>query len=108
MFRKEKRIRLKDEIGLIFRKGQRRRSSLIAIWVYNKDRGPFRALIICSRKVDKRATRRNLLRRRVRDILRRDVELNFPKSDIIVEIQAVARNSSYSELKKDILNVLHI
>ena len=44
----------------------------------------------------------------MRDILRRDVELNFPKSDIIVEIQAVARNSSYSELKKDILNVLHI
>lgn len=78
------------------------------IWVYNKNQGLFRALVVCSRKVDKRATRRNLLKRRARDILRRFAETRYPMADIIVEIQKEAKNSSYSELKQELFNVLHI
>lgn len=65
-------------------------------------------VIICSRKVDKRATRRNLLRRRVREIIRKDLKGRIKKAPLVIEIKPEARDSSYASLREDILHVLHL
>lgn len=65
-------------------------------------------VIICSRKVDKRSTRRNLLRRRVREIVRKDLKGHLGGRPLAIEIQPKARDASYDELRNDILNVFHI
>jgi len=82
--------------------------SLVRIRTSGIRPGKLGVVIICSRKVDKRATRRNLLRRRVREIIRKDLKGRIKKSPFVIEIKPEARNSSYESLREDILHVLHL
>ena len=108
MFPRQKRIRKAPDITFVLKRGKKLKTSLVTISVYNKGRGLFRGLVICSRKVDKRATRRNSVKRRVREILRKEVESRLPFADMVVEIQKGAAEATYQTLKTEILNVLHL
>ncbi|MBI2052677.1 MAG: ribonuclease P protein component [Candidatus Ryanbacteria bacterium] len=96
------------DIKRIFVRGKKIDTPYFRLWrLDKKDRG-FRAVVICSRKVDKRATRRNLLKRRMREIFRRDVHPRLPTSDIIVECKPSMKNIPFATLKKELLCVLHL
>lgn len=69
-------------------------------------RGIFRSTVICSKQVDKRATARNLLKRRMREILRKDIAPVFRSHDIIVSMKVGAKGKTSLELKESIINVL--
>lgn len=108
MLPRVQRIQKAREITSIFKNGRKYTSPLFSVWVFKKTQGPFRGLAICSRKVDKRATRRNLLKRRVRDILRTNIQQRIPLADIIVEIAPKAKEATHDQLQKELLHVLHI
>lgn len=97
----------KKDVSLIFRRGKLYKMPKFQLRVYEKKAKPFRCLIICSKKVDKRATRRNLIRRRIREILRKDVAEGFPKHDVIVEVRAEARDASFRDLREELSHVFH-
>jgi len=84
------------------------RGPLVRIRTSRVRPGKLGVVIICSRKVDKRATRRNLLRRRVREIIRKDTKGRITSGPLVIEILQEARDSSYKSLRKDILHVLHL
>ncbi|MEK7576916.1 MAG: ribonuclease P protein component [Patescibacteria group bacterium] len=95
-------------VEYILKKGRRYENPLFTLWALDKKRTPFRSYVICSRKVDKRATRRNLLKRRIREILRKDFAKFYQTSDIAVRIKPVGNGKKAIEFKKALTNVFHI
>lgn len=69
--------------------------------------GKHGVVIVCSRKVDKRSTRRNLLRRRIREIVRKDLGELLKGRHITIDILPAAREATYKTLKEDLLHVIH-
>lgn len=95
-------------VEFILKRGKRYESPLFTIWKLDKKKTPFRSFIICSRKVDKRATRRNLLKRRVREILRKDFAKIYRTSDIAIRIKPVGNNKKSIEFKKALTHVFNL
>ena len=95
-------------VEFILKKGRRYENPLFTVWVLDKKRMPFRSFVVCSRKVDKRATRRNLLKRRIREVLRKDFAKFYQTNDIVVRIKPAGNAKKAVEFKKALTNVFHI
>jgi ribonuclease P protein component len=98
----------KEDIAHIFRKGRRTPTTSFIVWMLKKPTPPFRITVICSKKVDKRAVKRNTLRRRIREVFRKDIAPRMPEYDAVVQILPAGKNISTEEIKKTLYNVLHI
>ena len=95
-------------VEIILKKGRRSEHSLFTLWHYKRRQGPFRSFVICSRKVDKRATRRNTLKRRIREILRKEYARFYVASDIIVRVKPAGNGKSTKEFKEAMSHVLYL
>lgn len=94
------RLSSREEIQHIFKKGKKRVFSPFNVWVYRKKQGPFRILVITSKKVDKRATYRNTLKRRIREVFRKHIAPQYPDMDIIVQINPKTELLSTASIKE--------
>ena len=90
----------------MFRGAVRKTTPNFIVWMKNIPKGAFRATVICSKQIDKRATARNLIKRRVREILRKDIAPLFPSHGIIVNIKTGAKGKTSHELKESLIYVL--
>ena len=101
MFPKKQRITKKSEFNLIYKKGATRYSSFL-IAKYLKNNFKFqRFAIITSTKISNKATTRNLLKRRLRKLLK-EFNNNIPsESDIVIYTKKGSQNLSFQELKKE-------
>jgi ribonuclease P protein component len=95
-------------VEIILKKGRRSEHPLFTLWRYKRRRGPFRSFVICSRKVDKRATRRNTLKRRIREILQKEYTRFYTASDVIVRIKPAGNGKSTKEFREAINHVLYL
>ena len=93
------------EIQQILKTGKKRVSGDFIVWMKDRVSGTFRATVICSKKIDKRATARNLLKRRVREILRKDIAERLEATDTVVSIRLGAKGKTSRELKESLLDV---
>lgn len=108
MFAHRDRIHTGGDIDRVFKKSKKYHHTLFTVWLLAKQSGTFRGLAICSRKVDKRATKRNQLKRRVREILRKDVKSYIPHADVIVSLKPGSSGKKTKELKEALFYVLHL
>ena len=93
-------------VAFILKKGKRYESPFFTVWRFRRDTGALRSFVVCSRKVDKRAVRRNTIKRRVREILRKDFSKSYSANDIVVRIKPGITDISSKKLKSAILYVL--
>lgn len=100
----------KSAFKRIFTKGNRREFRFFRIIFLKNSLPHARAALVVSRTVDKRATTRNLLRRRTREWIRtQSAVMGYPMDFIIIfkkGAEAVSRKELYEELRHAV-NTLH-
>ena len=90
MLPKQYRLRADKDIKKVFKKGRRIMTPLLRFQVLETGAEHTRFAIVVSTKVGKRATTRNLIKRRVREILRSEIK-NIPQGfDVVVQARSAS------------------
>ncbi len=101
MFPKKQRITKKSDFDLIYKKGSTCYSSFLMAKHLKNDYNFQRFAVIVSTKISNKATVRNLLKRRLRELLK-EFKSNLPtKSDIVIYTKKGVQDLSFQELKKE-------
>ncbi|MDP3985400.1 MAG: ribonuclease P protein component [bacterium] len=107
MMSREHRLSSRTEFDRIWKRGRVVYGSFLALrFLENNVKTP-RFGIVVSLKVSKRATKRNLLRRRIREALRTQFLPNIKNYDIVIMTKAEALTKSYKEIKEELERLLH-
>ncbi len=112
-FRPEQHLRKAIFFRIVFEKGKRSKGRVINLWVCEtaqlgetqKSEKPKLGVIV-SRKTDLRATRRNLWKRRIREVFRK--EQHQMREGITVLVQSKKQNAvpSYEDISKEMKHLL--
>jgi len=108
MLARRSRLQKSQDIDVVVRRGRRHSTLPLMIWALQKPQGPFRAAVLCSKKVDKRATGRNKIKRRIREAIRTTLPSRFPTLDLVVSAKPAVKDLTTSDLRELLSNVFHI
>lgn len=99
------RIRSKRDFERVFRQGRKRTGRFVCLhYIYNEE-DRTRVGLTVSKKVDTRAVIRNLIKRRLRDIFRRNRQ-SFPDClDIVIRALPGCAQAQYGELRDEVLKL---
>ena len=103
MLRKNERLK-RSEFNRFFSLGRRLQSKLFQV-VFHPHKS-FHASVVVSKKVEKSAVKRNKIRRRLYDILRRHKDAGGKSGIYIIIVKGGANKLSYKELKKELLEII--
>jgi ribonuclease P protein component len=103
MFAKKYRITKKEDFDLIFRKGRSFYADFFMVKILRNDLGFSRFSVLVSKKVSLKAVERNAVKRKLREILKKNSLIFPPNSDIIVYANKSILNKSFSEIEKILL-----
>jgi len=104
-FPRSARLRRREEFREVLRKGKRRNSGPFTVYILRRDSGTARLGLIVSRRVGK-ATRRNKVKRQLREIFRRHRSgLQFGV-DLVVRAKPGITSLDCNDLEKRILEEL--
>jgi len=81
-------------------------SELILRWVENDQEECSRWGIVVSRKVDKKAVIRNKIKRRIRSILRENMNSWTPQRDVVLIARPQIKELNFLELKRKLEQIL--
>ena len=101
MLPKENRLTKKKEIDAVFKDGKTGFASFLLLKFINNNLNYPRFAIIASNKVSKKAVVRNLLRRRIREILRKRLE-KFLNIDGIIVLNPKTKDAEFKDLEKEL------
>jgi ribonuclease P protein component len=97
-----RRLARASDIRRCLTEGRRRRlEHLDMIWIDNQTGQPRMGLIVP--KFQTSAVARNRLRRRLREIWRRDIQIQQPPGDLLIKARREAYNASFEELRSELL-----
>lgn len=103
-----RRLRSTRDFARVERQGVRASGDLVSVTVRP---GPGRLGFVVSKKVDNRASERNPVKRRLREITRREKPLFVHRKegsvDVVVTARAAARNVDFEVLRTEVLRVLN-
>lgn len=108
MLSSPQRLRQDAQIRRLIRTGRSQYGTYVSIrWAPN-ERAVSRFCFVVANKVSKKANRRNLLRRRLSEIVRLHWAEITPGVDVVVFVQAGkgALETDYQQLEQDLLSVL--
>ena len=105
MLKKKFRLSKKKDFEKILASKRSAYGRFFAIKVYNSEQENFRAAIIVSKKISKKAVVRNKIRRRAYEILRVN-ELALKPLDIALITLPASLKANFSELSKDLFLLL--
>ncbi|MBI2099575.1 ribonuclease P protein component [Candidatus Uhrbacteria bacterium] len=106
MYPTANRLRKSREIEEVFKRG-RYLATPIAIFRFRPNKLPLtRLAIICGTKVHKRATKRNLIKRRLREALRAELPGIKRGFDIVVSARSAALLADFPEIKAEVRTAL--
>lgn len=102
-----RRLKNKREFDEVFKAGRLVKGKFVNVWVCSEAEGAgFVIGIIVTRKAAKRATDRNLWKRRIKEIFRRNQDqLEGGRAGVIV-VKRQAGVPSYAELEKEFIALL--
>lgn len=103
MYPKDHRLRKSKEIEKLFKNGKSFLTPTISIRFAKNNLGSSRFAVIISTKVHKRAVKRNLIKRRLRAVLREVIETVKPGLDIAISARPLILKSSFQETKNTLL-----
>lgn len=95
-------------IAHIAKKGKRIEHNFFTIRYIYKSGVPFHSFIICSKRVAKQAVQRNTIRRRIREVLRKEFSKNLSGYSIVLYIKPAAKSISSKELQEAFYHVFHL
>lgn len=102
MLPKEQRLRTKKDFDVLWKRGRAVYGRALGIRFAPNNGIESRFGVIAGLKVSKRATKRNLVRRRVREALRREFAPNLSGQDVAVIIQPGALTFSYQDIVSEL------
>jgi ribonuclease P protein component len=100
---KTNRLQKKSDIDLVFKKGKSFREGLVLLKVLKTDLGGPRFAFVISHKVSKKATVRNKIRRRLKNLLHKS--LDKVSVDALVIAFPGLEKKSYKDLGEIVLKV---
>lgn len=99
MFPRSQRIRKTHDLLAVLRRGRRVKSGVVTCSFLSKPATLSRITVIVDTKVSKLAVTRNLLKRRVRMILK---ESDLPAGDLVVRLWRGAADLSFGQLRAEV------
>lgn len=102
MLRAPHRLREKKRIAFVMRKGVSFFSKTMMIKAMQGQTPEFRACVVISTKVSKRAVDRNLLRRRITEWLRVHIALLRPGVDVVITVRPELLGASYAQIESEL------
>lgn len=107
MLKKENRLLKSADFARVLGRGRAVASGFFLLKYIKTNSPRARTGFVISAKVSKKAVERNLLKRRMREIIRRDADTAVGAGyDIVFVARKNALNLNFAELKKEILNLL--
>ena len=105
MFKQKSRLRLKKDIEAVFQKGKSIFSKNIGVkFLFNNSKNS-RYLVVASKKISKKAVKRNLLKRRLRAAIQNN-SLNFQSGfDVMIITRPGAQELKYKELELELMTI---
>jgi ribonuclease P protein component len=107
MLPKRYRLSKKSDFDIVFKHGRRKALCYFFIQWNETAREHPRIGIIVSNKVSKKATIRNTIKRRVREIVW-NMREKIGRVDIIIIAKAQSVNANYNAIRHDLENILYI
>ncbi len=107
MLQAEHRLRKDLDIKKVVNKGRYSYSGELTLKYLPNNLNVSRFAIVVSTKVDKRAVRRNLLKRRLREILRLNLQQIKPGWDILIITKQKALDLDYPQLQESLLSLIN-
>ena len=106
MLAKINRLRKTEQIQGVFKKGRFCQNDFFVLRAVAKNSGSLRVAFIVSNKIDKRATARNKIRRRMREIIRAAFLEIKKEFDLVIVSKKSAASLSYQKMKEELLGLL--
>lgn len=101
---RRQRLHTRRQFNSLWRQGRARRGRYCTIRLHpTADIGVPRFGFVVSKAVAKRATTRNLLKRRLRAISQ---QLVLPPADVVIYAMRPAATAAYSDLRQELINLL--
>lgn len=102
-FSAQHRLKRGSDFDRVFRQGKRLAGRYVCLHYISNDEDRTRVGLTVSKKVDKRAVRRNLIKRRLREIFRKNMTLFPERHDIIIRAMPGCADAQYGELQDEVL-----
>jgi len=107
MLPKESRLRKTQDFDLLFKKGRFFGTKFINIKFMENNSSKTRVGFVVGTKVSKLSTRRNTLKRRMREVIGLNLDKIKPGFDISIMAKPGATELEYAEIEKDLLWALN-
>jgi ribonuclease P protein component len=108
MLKKQYRGLTRKEVAYAQKKGKTIGNRFFAAWVLKKKERPVQFALIISKKVSKKAVERNLIRRRIYEIIRTHYTDWETPQIIIISAKQVCVDASFEEIKENLLHLLKL
>lgn len=102
---KLERLTCQQDFRTVYKKGRLTFGRYVAVHVLVKDDGPTRIGISVSKKVGN-AVVRNLVKRRIREIIRHMSDMLPNSYDIVIGAKVRSREANYHQLAEDLMRIL--
>ncbi len=106
MLPRPNRLTKKKEFEKTYQQGKAVGGEFLLVKISPNQENKTRVGIVVSKKVAKKATERNKIKRRIREIVRSEVLEGKTVGDIVIIAKRSSEKSSYQELKADWENIL--
>ncbi len=106
MLKKNQRITDSKDFQTIYRRGRHNSNAFFSLNYLPNYYGVCRFGIVVNKKVAKKAIERNLLKRRIREILKLNYDTIVTGFDIIISTRPKTKEIPFSQLEKELLVLL--
>ena len=110
-WRPNQRIRSRRVFQIIFKRGKWAKGFLLNLWSYGgpevfEEDGPPQLAVMVSRKVNARATQRNLWKRRIREVFRRHQAEIKNGTAVLIQARKQNKTPSYAMIESEVMTLL--
>lgn len=107
MLTSKNRLRKKNDIDGVFKKGRTAAGSFVFFKLIENFLNINRFAFIVSRKISKKAVLRNKIKRRLREVIKKNIP-NLPQGfDFLIIAKPIIVNKNFREIEKDINEIFH-
>lgn len=100
MLARHNRLKDKKQISLVFKTGKRLQGSFFSLIYLPKSDNKFKAVFLIAKKVSKKATRRNRMRRLLSEAIRQiQKEKNLPGINLVVRVLNDPKEVNVGDIK---------
>lgn len=107
MFAKQYRLQKDKDFKLTFKKGKTFNNGFLFLKLRRNDLKVSRFGFVVSSKILKKATLRNKIKRRLRDIINKNLVNIKSGIDIVIGVKTEIISKDYQEIKKELESLLH-